>query len=78
MQDKDNPLMNAQAVSDEITADEFQKFRDFFYRKTGIYFEESKRYFVDKRIVERIRVTKNENFRHYFTMLRFQTSGDEL
>jgi len=31
-----------------ITEEEFQKFRDFFYRKTGIHFEENKRYFVDK------------------------------
>ncbi len=62
----------------DLTAEEFQKFRDFFYRKTGIHFEESKRYFVDKRLVERIQATGNESFRHYFTMLRFETSGNEL
>ncbi|MGA2050983.1 MAG: protein-glutamate O-methyltransferase CheR, partial [Terracidiphilus sp.] len=41
-------------------------------------FEPTKRYFVDKRLVERIRVTKTENFRGYFTLLRFQPSGEEL
>ncbi|CAK0766656.1 Chemotaxis protein methyltransferase 2 [Gammaproteobacteria bacterium] len=62
----------------EITEEEFQKFRDFFYRKTGIFFEDNKRYFVDKRLMERIEVTKNDNFRNYFVTLRFQSSGEEL
>ena len=34
-----------------ITDLDFEKFREFFYRKTGIQFEPSKRYFVDKRLV---------------------------
>jgi chemotaxis protein methyltransferase CheR len=61
-----------------ISDEEFLKFRDFFYRKTGIYFEETKRYFVDKRLVERILATGNDNFRSYFVMLRFETNGMEL
>jgi chemotaxis protein methyltransferase CheR len=61
-----------------ISEEDFQKFREFFYRKTGIQFESSKRYFVDKRLVERIEATGSENFRSYFTMLRFQASGEEL
>ena len=61
-----------------ITEDDFQKFREFFYRKTGINFESSKRYFVDKRLVERIRATRNTDFRSYFSMLRFQASGEEV
>jgi chemotaxis protein methyltransferase CheR len=61
-----------------ISEEEFEKFRDFFYRKTGIYFEENKRYFVDKRLIERIQATDNATFRSYFVMLRFETSGKEL
>jgi len=61
-----------------ISEDDFKKFREYFYRKTGIHFEDSKRYFVDKRLVERIEATVTENFRAYFTMLRFQASGAEL
>ena len=37
-----------------ITDADFRKFAEFFYRKTGIHFDESKRYFVDKRLIERI------------------------
>jgi len=61
-----------------ITNDDFLKFREFFYRKTGIFFEESKRYFVDKRLIERMEDTKSDTFRHYFTLLRFEASGREL
>ena len=54
------------------------KFKEYFYRRTGISFESSKRYFVDKRLIERMEATGNATFRGYFTMLRFQASGDEL
>lgn len=61
-----------------ITDDDFQKFREYFYRKTGINFETTKRYFVDKRLVERVEANGNDSFRSYFSMLRFQASGAEL
>ena len=62
----------------QITEGEFLKFREFFYRKTGIYFDDAKRYFVDKRLIERIKATDSDNFRNYFVTLRFQVSGEEL
>jgi len=61
-----------------ITTADFLKFRDFFYRKTGIHFDESKRYFVDKRLLERMQATGAESFRAYFIALRFDADGDEL
>ena len=61
-----------------ISEVDFEKFREFFYRKTGIQFEPSKRYFVDKRLVERIELTDSDNFRTYFTKLRLEASGEEL
>jgi chemotaxis protein methyltransferase CheR len=66
--------MNEPTISEQ----DFEKFREFFYRKTGIQFEQSKRYFVDKRLVERIQATASVNFRGYFTKLHYQASGDEL
>ncbi len=62
----------------QISDEDFRKFREFFYRKTGIYFEDGKRYFVDKRLLERIEATGSADFRSYFTKLRFQASGEEL
>jgi chemotaxis protein methyltransferase CheR len=61
-----------------ITDADFLKFRDYFYRKTGIHFDEAKRYFVDKRLADRIEATGADNFRNYFIALRFESSGSEL
>jgi len=61
-----------------ISDEDFLKFKEFFYRRTGISFESTKRYFVDKRLVERIETTRTKDFRGYFTLLRFQASGEEL
>ncbi len=61
-----------------ISDEDFLKFKEYFYRKTGIIFDNSKRYFVDKRLIERIVATELENFRSYFNMLRFEASGNEL
>lgn len=61
-----------------ISENDFLKFKEYFYRKTGMLFEDSKRYFVDKRLIERIEATESDNFRSYFNTLRFEASGDEL
>lgn len=68
----------ALAAQPVITDSDFQKFAEFFYRKTGIHFDEGKRYFVDKRLVERIEATGADNFRAYFVALRFEADGKEM
>jgi chemotaxis protein methyltransferase CheR len=65
-------------VDKTISQEDFFKFREFFYRKTGMQFDDSKRYFVDKRLIERIVATDSGNFRNYFVTLRFEASGEEL
>ena len=67
-----------QAAVPPISDADFQKFAEFFYRKTGIHFDEGKRYFVDKRLVERIQASGAENFRAWFVALRFEADGREL
>ncbi len=62
----------------KITDDDFEKFREYFYRKTGIIFDQSKRYFVDRRLIERIKATGQNSFKNYFILLRFESSGKEL
>ncbi|MEK8033891.1 protein-glutamate O-methyltransferase CheR [Ideonella sp. DXS29W] len=57
---------------------DFYKFREFFHRKTGIFFDDNKRYFVDKRLLERIEATRADDFRSYFISLRFEHDGKEL
>jgi chemotaxis protein methyltransferase CheR len=66
------------ATAPVITEADFQKFAEFFHRKTGIHFDTSKRYFVDKRLIDRIGATGAETFRAYFVALRFETGGAEM
>jgi chemotaxis protein methyltransferase CheR len=66
------------AAAPAITDADFQKFAEFFYRKTGIHFDDSKRYFVDKRLIERIGATGAGSFRAYFVALRFESDGVEM
>jgi chemotaxis protein methyltransferase CheR len=69
------PATPAQSV---MTHEEFAKFIEFFYRKTGIQFGDSKQYYVERRIADRIKQTRSPTFRDYFTLVRFQASGEEL
>jgi chemotaxis protein methyltransferase CheR len=61
-----------------ISQDDFLKFQEYFYRKTGIRFEDTKRYFVDKRLMERMGHSGCASFREYFSKLRFEADGTEL
>jgi chemotaxis protein methyltransferase CheR len=61
-----------------ISDAEFMKFREFFYRKTGIHFEDSKRYFVDSRLIDRMAATDSTTFNSWFSVLRSEPSGAEM
>jgi len=61
-----------------ITDVEYAKFCEFFYRKTGIQFQENKKYYVERRLVDRMAKTGMDSFREYFMLVRFQASGEEL
>src|ERR1700744_4549727 len=53
-----------------ITEDEFRRLADFLYRRTGMVFTETKRYYVERRISERIVATSSLSFAGYFAYLR--------
>ncbi len=48
---------------------EFLQFCDFIYRHTGLRFDVSKRYFVDRRLNDAMRETGLESFSEYLTLL---------
>jgi chemotaxis protein methyltransferase CheR len=72
------PIPGAKSSSPVMGDEDYAKFCEFFYRKTGIHFQDSKKYYVERRIIDRIEKTGSESFRDYFTMVRFQASGEEL
>ena len=53
-----------------ITPDEVQRFCEFLYRRTGMSFTEGKRYFIDRRLEDRIAATGSLSFQAYFSLLR--------
>lgn len=61
----------------QITPEDYAKFFEFFYRKTGIVFTDKKAYFVERRLLERMHANDCASFRDYFSIVRFQSSGEE-
>ena len=54
----------------DLTEEEFRRLCDFLYRRTGMVFSEAKRYYVERRVVERMTATGATSFASYFSWLR--------
>ena len=61
-----------------LSAADFEKFREYFYKRTGIQFTEAKRYFVDKRIDTCVRNSGFDSFATWFAALRLSNRADLL
>jgi chemotaxis protein methyltransferase CheR len=59
-----------------ISEDEFQRLCDLFYRRTGMLFTESKRYYVERRIFDRMTATGALSFQQYFARVRMDLDGE--
>lgn len=57
---------------------DFERFREYFYKRTGIQFTAGKRYFVDKRIEACIRSSGHPTFAAWFAALRVGDRPDML
>ena len=53
-----------------LTEDEYRRLCEFIYRRTGMVFTEAKRYYVERRVVERMQATESSSFESYFARLR--------
>jgi chemotaxis protein methyltransferase CheR len=53
-----------------VAPEDIQRFCEFLYRRTGMSFAEGKRYFIDRRLEERIVATGSSSFQTYFSLLR--------
>lgn len=59
-----------------LTEVEFRLLCEFLYRRTGMIFTEAKRYYVERRVVERMTATGAPSFAHYFARLRADALGE--
>ncbi len=60
-----------------LTEDEFRRLCEFLYRRTGMIFTEAKRYYVERRAVERMTATGSDSFEDYFGRLRSDARGGD-
>ena len=66
------------SVGTGLSKADFEKFREYFYKRTGIQFTDAKRYFVDKRIDACIRNAGFDSFLGWFAALRLSDRPDLL
>ena len=59
-----------------VTEEEFRRLCDFLYRRTGMVFTEAKRYYVQRRVTERMAATGSASFPSYFARLRSDLRGE--
>jgi len=64
--------------SSDASPAEYEALCDFLRRRTGLAFGENKRYYVERRVAERMVAAGTGTFREYLDLLRFQASGEEL
>jgi chemotaxis protein methyltransferase CheR len=59
-----------------ITEEEFSRLCEFIYRRTGMIFTEAKRYYVERRVNDRMDITGALSFASYFARLRSDLDGE--
>ncbi len=62
--------------SQALNEDEFRRLCEFLYRRTGMVFSEAKRYYVERRVLERMSATGSGTFASYFARLRTDAQGE--
>lgn len=66
------------AASPTMSAQEFQGLRDFIYGRTGIFFNESKQYFLENRLQRRLADLKLRTYRDYLDLVQGAAGREEL
>jgi len=60
----------------EVTDEEVRRLCEFVYRKTGMMFAEEKRYYINRRLAERMAATESTSFPVYFATLRADSDNE--
>jgi chemotaxis protein methyltransferase CheR len=64
------------AEPDPVSEEEFARLSDFLYRRTGMVFNETKRYYVQRRVEDRMKAVGAATFASYFARLRSDLGGE--
>ncbi len=58
--------------------DLYVKFIDVIYKRTGLYYEPAKKYFVQKRLEKRVEELELESFKEYYQLIKFSSDQSEF
>jgi chemotaxis protein methyltransferase CheR len=70
-----SPLAQSSTVMSDET---FKLFRDFIYTKSGIFFNDSKKYLLEGRVSKRLSINKVSTFEEYLQLLKSSQGRGEL
>lgn len=62
----------------ELKAEEFALFRDFIYERTGLFFADTKAYFLQNRLSERMAQVGCHSYTDYYYQLKYDPSQTEI
>jgi chemotaxis protein methyltransferase CheR len=68
----------AASAAQELKTEEFTLIRDFIYERTGLYFAETKAYFLQNRLSERMAQVGSRSYTDYYYQLKYDPSQTEL
>lgn len=61
-----------------ISTEDFNDLTSFIYKKSGIKFEDKKKYFINKRVGKRVFEMELDSVRDYLRFLKFKDEGEEF
>lgn len=64
------------AEAPPFSEEDLKRLCDFLYRRTGMVFNESKRYYVQRRLDDRMAATETASFESYFAHLRTDAAAE--
>ncbi len=70
--------MNLVPAKMQMSPTEFKQLRDFIYSKSGIFFNESKQYFLENRLSRRVQDLNLKAFSDYVSILQSPKGLEEL
>lgn len=62
----------------KLELEEFHQIRDFIEKQSGLFFDDRKLYFVEKRVAKRIKENGFLSFVEYFRFLKFGRNSEEI
>ena len=70
--------MDPLQAKQQMTLSEFRSIREFIYAKSGIFFNESKQYFLENRLSKRLAELNLRSYGDYLALLQGLQGGPEL